>query len=150
MPGSYTRETFFRPAEVSRADSRLPAPVYNALHLLLARSESDCVFVPLRAMQYQAVLTREEIIFVDSQGGYAQQDGIGGRLVRIAWQFPPAGARRSLTEPVPCEIVFYGVGLKEVQWRLMSEIRPAAERLLEQQRGPSPRLASVVPLKRES
>lgn len=147
MASSFTRETFFRPAEVSRLASSLPAPLYNGLHLLLARSPGECLFLPLRALQYQAVLSREEVIFVDSQGGYAQQDGQGGRLIRIAWQPEPAHRRVSLSDPVPCDLVFYARGLKELQWRLMSEIRPAVAQLLERQR-PFPRTeGTIIPLR---
>ncbi len=147
MPGSSTRETFFRPPEVSRLASSLPASLYNGLHLLLARTPTDCVFVPLRGLQYQAVVTREEVIFVDSQGGYAHQDGQGGRLIRVAWQSEPPQRRLSLSEPVPCDLVFYARGLKELQWRLMSEIRPAVAQLLERQR-PFPRTeGTIIPLR---
>ena len=143
MGGSFTRETFFRPPEVSRHHSSLPAALFNGLHLLVTRSETDCVFVPLRAMQYQAVVAREEILFVDSQGGYEHQDGAGGRLIRIAWQFQSPGGRTSLTDPVACDIVFYARGLKEVQWRLISEIRPAVEQMILRQ-WPLPKTARIV------
>ena len=96
------RETFFRPPEYSRQPSALPADLYNALQLLLKGQTGSCVFVPIRAMQYQAVVEREEVIFVDSQGGYAHQDGEGGRLIRLACVLPPPAGRDSLTEPVPC------------------------------------------------
>lgn len=146
MAGPFTRETFFRPAEVSRVPSRLPAPLYNGLHLLLTRNPGGCLFIPLRGVQYQAVATREEVIFVDSQGGYAHHDGQGGRLIRIAWQPQPAHRRLSLSEPIPCDLVFYARGLKELQWRLMSEICPAVEQLRERQR-PFPRTeGTIIPL----
>jgi hypothetical protein len=134
MSGRYTRETFFRPRSVERSRSALPARIYNAFHLLLARSATGCVFVPIRSMQYQAVIEREEVIFVDNHGGYAQQDGEGGRLIQIAWQPLLEGARESLDKPVPCDLVFYFPDLKETQRRLLSEIQPALELVLERQR----------------
>jgi len=150
MTGRYTRETFFRPREVERRPSSLPASIYNPLQLLLARSETDCVFVPIRSMQYQAVVERQEVIFVDSQG-YAQQDGEGGRLIRLAWQPTLAGPRDSLDRPVPFDLVLYFPDLKETQWRLLSEIQPALRQMLERQRPsgapePEPR---VVPFRRD-
>ena len=85
-------------------------------------------------MQFQAVVERDEIIFVDSQGGYAHQDGEGGRLIRIAWQPQPPGDRESLTAPVPCTIVHYFPEQKETQRRLMSELPPAVNTLAQRQR----------------
>ncbi len=67
MPTRYTRETFFRPDEVERQAWSITADVYNRCQLLLSRSETGCVFVPIRNMQYVAVIDAEEIIFVDSQ-----------------------------------------------------------------------------------
>jgi len=134
MPQYYVRETFFRPPEHSRRQSALRAALYNALQLLLRRHEGGSLFVPIRSMQYLAVVEREEVIFVDSQGGYAHQDGEGGRIIRIAWRPAPPEQRASLSEPVPCEVVFYFPDLKEVQWRLMSELPPVLERELQGQR----------------
>lgn len=100
-------------------------------------------------MQYQAVLDREEVVFVDAQGGYAHQDGVGGRLIRIAWR-PIRGPRDSLTDPVPCEILYYFAGLRETQWRLIGETRAALRLALERQRGspPSAFERRVIPLRR--
>jgi hypothetical protein len=99
-------------------------------------------------MQYQAVVDREEVVFVDSHGGYAYQDGEGGRLIRIAWR--PAVGRDSLSAPVPCEIVYYFRDLRETQTRLLGEIQPIITQMLERRRiadGPiaAPR---ILPLRR--
>jgi hypothetical protein len=130
MASYSVRETFFRPAEHGRQASALPADLYNDLQLLLKGQTGTCAFVPLRALQYQAVVERDEVIYVDSQGGYAHQDGVGGRLIRIAWVLAPPAVRGSLTEPVPCEILYYAAGLKETQWRLIGELRGALRRVL--------------------
>jgi hypothetical protein len=119
------RETFFRPEEHSRERSALPADIVNSMRTLLNRGGGSCLFVPIRSMQYQAVVERDEIVFVDAQGGYAHQDGEGGRLIRIAWLPAPAGERDSLSGPVFCEMVYYFPDLKDVQRRLLAEIRPA-------------------------
>jgi len=134
MASYSVRETFFRPPEHSRQSSALPADLYNALQLLLKGQTGSCVFVPIRAMQYQAVVEREEVIFVDSQGGYAHQDGEGGRLIHIAWVLTPPAGRDSLTEPVACEIIYYAPGLKETQWRLIGELRGMLQRVLKERR----------------
>ena len=150
MASFRVRETFFRPDEpVSRESSTLPAELHNGLQLLLARDGGSCVFLPIRSMQYQAVIDREEVVFVDAYGGYAHQDGVGGRLIRIAWR-PLAGPRDSLTTPVPCEILYYFAGLRETQWRLVGESRAALGVSLGRQRGPA--LAAierrVIPFRR--
>jgi hypothetical protein len=149
MSGYLIRETFFRPdQEVAREPSSIPASVYNGLQLLLRRSAGDAVFVPIRSMQYQAVVDRHEVIFVDSHGGYAYQDGEGGRLIRIAWQ--PAVGRVSLSAPVACDIVYYFSDMKETQLRLLGEIQRSIKQMLERQQGaagPAP-ASRVVSLRR--
>jgi len=151
MASYSVRETFFRPPEHSRQANALPADLYNALQLVLKGQAGRCVFVPIRAMQYQAVVEREEVIFVDSQGGYAHQDGEGGRLIRIAWVLTPPAGRDSLTEPVPCEVVYYAPGLKETQWRLIGELRGMLQRALKERRAAELGAASrrVLVLRRE-
>ena len=84
MPTRYTRETFFRPDAMEQQDWSITADVYNRCQLLLSRSETGCVFVPIRNMQYVGAIDSEEIIFVDSQGGYAHRDGQGGRPIVLA------------------------------------------------------------------
>jgi len=108
--------------------------VYNDLQLLLKRSGRGSLFIPIRSMQFQAVVESGEVIFVDSEGGYAHRDGIGGRLIRIAWQPLPTVGRESLNGPVACEIVSYFAGFKETQRRLMSEFPPVLRGLLQRRR----------------
>jgi len=152
MARYFVRETFFRPdREYARSQGALPAPLYNALQLLLRRSGRDSLFLPIRAMQYQAVVERDEVIFVDSQGGYAHQDGEGGRLIRIAWRPSPAGERDSLHAPVPCEIIYYFPDLRETQWRLLSELPLVLRQILARQPAPGPESVGhrVVPFRRQ-
>jgi len=152
MSKYYVRETFFRPPEHTRERSTLPAAVYNDLQLLLKRSDRKSLFIPIRSMQFQAVVEPGEVIFVDSQGGYAHQNGTGGRLIRIAWWPLPAAERASLNGPVACEIVSYFAGLKETQRRLMSEFPPVLRRLLQRQREKDlqVRAPRVLPLRRNT
>jgi hypothetical protein len=117
-------EIFFRPEETAREQVTLPAALYNRCRLLLAHCPRPHIFVPIRPMQYQAVIDSEEIIFVDNQG-YAVRDGRGGRLIVLAWNVAPDGARESLAEPVPIEIVYYGRETHDTHRRLMSEFPKA-------------------------
>jgi hypothetical protein len=127
-----TTETFFRPPELQRRSVTLPAALLNGARLLLARSGGGCLFVPIRNMQFLAVVDREETVFVDSQA-YAVQDGAGGRLILIAWRPQPSGSQHSLSEPVPCDLIYYRPGLDEVQRRLVGELGRALQVLGERQ-----------------
>lgn len=121
-----TTETFFRPEEVAREQVNLPAPLFNRCVLLLNRSTTGNVFIPVRAMQYQAVIDNDEIIFVDNQG-YAVQDGKGGRLIILSWQMPMHESRDSLNEPVPIEIVYYVRKDHNIHRRLIGEFPKALD-----------------------
>ena len=70
-------------------------------------------------MQLQAVIDKDEIIFVDNHG-YMVKDGHGGRLIVMAWQLAH-GPRDTLNEPVPINIVYYGSEGHETHRRVMSE-----------------------------
>lgn len=112
----YVEETFFRPPELGREPRTLPADSYNLAHLLLARARHDCLFVPIRAMQYLAVIDAEEFIFVDREGR---------RLIDIAWcDFRPQ-TRASLTDPVPYQAVYYSDTARQTMPRLQGEFRKA-------------------------
>ncbi len=148
MPQYYVRETFFRPDEHSRELSALPAGLVNGLWLLLARHGRENLFVPIRTMQYQAIVDRDEVVFVDSHGGYAHQDGVGGRLIRLAWRPRPAAERDSISAPVPCEIVYYFPDLQTIHRRLITELNPVIALNLERQRGVQAGACAVVPFRR--
>ncbi|MDH3980139.1 MAG: hypothetical protein OEU91_06465 [Gammaproteobacteria bacterium] len=119
-----TTETFFRSEELAREQVNLPAPLINRCLLLLNHSPTRNVFIPVRTMQYQAVIDSDEIIFVDNQG-YAVQGGKGGRLIVLAWQVALHGPRDSLTEPVPIEVAYYGPERHETHRRLVTELPKA-------------------------
>ena len=85
-------------------------------------------------MQLQAVIERDEVIFLDLQGGYACQEGEGGRFVLIAWRLAPPAGRESLDRPVLCEIIYCFPDLKEAQRRLMSGLPRVLEDAVGRQR----------------
>jgi len=140
-------ETFFRPPEHDREHTMLRAEVYNGARLALAHSITDCAFVPIRSMQYQAVITHDEIIFVDNQG-YAVHGSEGGRLIVLAWDLGQAEHRDSLTRPVPMDIIYFHDHNREIHHRLMSEFPPALETHNTRQRGDrtDAQAAKIVPL----
>lgn len=119
-------EIFFRRKEAAREQVSLPAPLYNRCMLLLNHAATAHVFVPVRTMQFQAVIDSDEIIFVDNLG-YAVENGHGGRLIVLAWTFSSQGSRDSLTEPVPIEVVYYGPERHETHRRLLGEFTRALD-----------------------
>jgi hypothetical protein len=112
--------TCYRNAELLRDQHHLPAAVYNTAHLLLEHSREGVVFVPIRSMQFLAVIDREEIIFLDSEHK---------NWVDISWQNFRPQQRSTLTEPVPYEAVFYTAGAIETMKRLLVEFPPALKAL---------------------
>lgn len=116
----FVEETFYRPAEMTRAARTLPAETYNLGRLLLARAANGCVFVPIRRMQFLAVLDREEFIFVDREGR---------RAIEIAWQRFRPGERVALDAPVPYEAVYYSAAATGIMQRLQSEFLKALHEL---------------------
>ena len=119
-------ETFFLPREVERKAWSVPAAIYNLYHSLQVRSHTGHVFVPIRSLQFMAVLDKSEIIFVDSQS-YAVSKDEGGRIILIAWKFPASRDRDSLGDSMPCEVVFYEKKNSDLQLRLIAELRMAME-----------------------
>ena len=130
-------ETFYRPPELSREARTLPAESYNLAHLQLARAASGCRFVPIRRMQFLAVLDREEFIFVDREGS---------RMIDIAWQRFRPQARTTLDAPVAYEAVYYVADGAEIMRRLQGEFFKALKELRD--REPRPVSARVLPLNR--
>jgi rubrerythrin len=120
-----SQETFFRPIEVNRKAWTIPAEAYNRVRALLTQSKEKNVFVPIRTMQFLAVLDKNEIVFIDADGGYRYQDNEGGRIIQLAWQHFGPHVRESLLEPVPCEIVYYSKNAEQTMKRLYREFLDA-------------------------
>jgi hypothetical protein len=114
-------ERFYREQEIARLPAFLSAATYNLAHTLLARA-GKCLFVPIRSMQYMAVLDAEEFIFVDSQNK---------AWVELAWQHFRPQARSALDEPVPIEIVHYQPQAADTMKRLPAEFHRALQMLAE-------------------
>jgi hypothetical protein len=112
--------TCYRDTELKRESLFLPATVYNTAHLLLEHSKEGVVFVPIRSMQYLAVIDFEEIIFLDSENK---------SWVAIAWQNFRPQQRNALAEPVPYQAVYYTPDAKETMKRLLVEFPPALKAL---------------------
>jgi len=124
------QETFYRPdSEVLRTTRTLPAAIYNLAHTLLVQSQTGCVFAPIRAMQYMAVLDAAEFIFVDRE-----RPG----LIELAWQSFHPGSRTALEDPVPFDLVYYDERAALTMQRLIAEFYKALVLLSERRVTGSP------------
>lgn len=111
------QETFYRPdIELLRISRTLPAATYNLAHALLAHSQTGCMFVPIRAMQYMAVLDAAEFIFVDRE-----KPG----FIELSWQSFHPGSRVALSDPVPFDLVYYDANAELTMQRLPVEFHKA-------------------------
>ena len=127
--------SFERGEEIRREVRQLPAEHYNKIRLLFARVRSEALFVPIRAMQYLAIVDREEIVFVD---------GLGTRRIELAWRDFQAGERENLRDPVTYTCVYYLEKGRENMNRLQSEFLKALG--LMQDRQPKADGATITPL----
>jgi len=121
-------ETFYRREATGSEARTLPAETYNLAHTLLSRAPHGCLFVPIRSMQYLAVLDPQEFIFVDREGG---------RFIEVAWRRFRPQERASLDEPVSYEAVYYSPRAAVPMTRLQCEF-PKALRDLESRQVASP------------
>lgn len=118
---AHDTQSFFTPDEFSCQQTRLLSQTYNLAHVLLNRSQSDHLFVPIRSLQYLAIIEKNAFWFVDSLA-YAVRGDEGGRLIRVSWHpLISANERDSLIQHMDCRVVFYGEDMSEIQNRLSSE-----------------------------
>ena len=112
--------TCYRDPEIAREPRTLPAATYNLALRLLSRSRSGCLFVPIRAMQYLAILDAEEFVFLDGERKC---------WIDIAWQDFRPQARKALDEPVSYQAVFYHPDAVQLMHRLQAEFHRALHEL---------------------
>lgn len=141
---NFQQETVFRREIEETRETFIRADLFNGCRSVLAESESDCCFIPVRSLQYQAIISAREIIFVDSLY-YAVRNGKGGRLIMIAWDISHSIARESLNRPVPITVNFYLPDLEESQLRLMSEFPKALDTYRNQHESGRERSVVVLP-----
>ena len=110
--------TCYRDQEISREPRTLPSSTYNLAHTLLARSPSGYLFVPIRSMQYLAIIDAEEIVFLDGERKC---------WVDIAWRHFHPQSRSSLEDPVPYDACFYQAGSAQLMNRLQAEFTRALQ-----------------------
>jgi len=126
--------SFERGDELEREIRQLPAEHYNKIRLLFARSHSENLFIPIRNMQYLAIIDRDEIVFVDGQGP---------RLIELAWRDFHPGERDDLRTPVAYTCIYYEEKGRAAMARLQGEFLKALELMEGRQHQPSG--ASITP-----
>lgn len=144
--GENLSETFFRPEALACERLTIPAPLYNQCRLMLSRCRYEHIFVPVRSMQIQAVIDKDEVLFVDNLA-YAVREGEGGRLIRLAWRFRLELERESLSEPAPIDLIYYDDQARELHTRLVGDFKHALDLLLarSKEKGCAPRMKRVLP-----
>lgn len=124
-----------RGSELSREQRTIPADLYNNIHIQFTRGTNDCLFVPIRTMQYLAVIDNDEIVFVD---------GLGPRTIEISWCDFKAGKRIDLRAPVEFTCIYYHEKGREIMKRMQVELHKALIILKEKQ--PKSPGATITPL----
>lgn len=112
--------TCYRDQELASETRHLPAATYNLALTLLARSSTGNLFVPIRSMQYLAILDAEEWVFLDGERKC---------WIDVAWRHFRSQARTSLDEPVEYEAVFYHANARAIMLRLLGELPRALQDL---------------------
>ena len=113
--------TCYRDPETSRESRQLPAITYNLAITLLARCAKGNLFVPIRSMQYMAIVDAEEFVFIDGERKC---------WVDIAWKHFKPQVRDALDQPVVYDAIYYREDLSEIMTRLQSEFPIALQALV--------------------
>lgn len=104
-----------------RQESRqLPAALYKSIRLRQSHHKEPCLFVPIRSIQYLAVVDATEIIFVD---------GRRPRFIELSWQQFKPHTREDLSSPVPYTCVYYDKQAEMTMQRLQNDFFQAIELL---------------------
>lgn len=117
--------TCYRDPEVGWETRYLPAKTYNLAVTLLARCPTRHLFVPIRSMQYMAIIDHEEFVFIDGERKC---------WIDIAWRNFKRQQRDTLDEPVAYEAFFYRDHMPEVMLRLQREFPLALQALVNRSR----------------
>lgn len=113
--------TCYREDEIGRESRQLPANTYNLAITLLARCKDPYLFVPIRSMQYLAILDLEEFVFIDGERKC---------WIDIAWHHFQSQERTALDQSVAYEAIYYREDQATIMNRLQREF-PLALRALE-------------------
>lgn len=121
--------TCYRDSELLREPRLLAASTYNLAKTLWSRNRDQSLFLPIRSMQYLAIIDSVEIVFIDA----ARKN-----LIDIAWQNFHAHDRTALDEPIAYEAVYYFEGGQSLMTRLQMEFFKALQMQAEKQHPAGP------------
>jgi len=116
----YYSESIHRNKALGAKTRTMPALQYNKMRLLFQRCGESCLFIPLRNLQYLAVIDQEEIIFVDS---------MRKAYVEFAWRKFAPQARNSLDDAVSYDFVYYEPQALETIIRAQGEFPQAVHQM---------------------
>ena len=145
MNSPHSIQTFFTPPLFSTQQETLLCNTYNLAHILLKRSGQEHLFIPIRSMQYLAIIEPNQFWFVDSMA-YAVHHNEGGRVIAVSWH-PNPQQRNSIQQHMDCEVRFYQRDQSDVQTRLRGEFYQAMQIIDQRYREtlePSPPLSFVA------
>ena len=117
--------TCYRDAASAQEARTLPAATYNLAITLLQQTPHACLFVPIRSMQYLAIIDHEEFVFID---------GVRKCWIDIAWQQFRPQQRDALDQSVNYQAVYYQADSAALMSRLQAELARALTALSRQQR----------------
>ncbi|MER2512261.1 MAG: hypothetical protein ABTQ25_07570 [Nitrosomonas ureae] len=112
--------TCYRDPEIYRETCHLPADIYNLAITLLTRCPTGHLFVPIRTMQYMAIVDSNEFVFIDGERKC---------WIDIAWCNFKREDRDALNQPVVYDAIYYRENMSEIMIRLQREF-PLALRIL--------------------
>jgi hypothetical protein len=130
--------SFERGQEIRREVRQLPAGYYRKIRLLHGRAGGKPLFVPMRDMQYLAIIDAEEIVFVDGQGP---------RVIEISWRVFRVREREDLRDPVSYTCVYYSEKGVQAMSRLQGEFLKGLELL--ERRQPRAQGGTVTRIERD-
>ena len=131
--------SFERGEEIRREVRQLPAEHYRIMRLLYSRAGGRPLFVPMRGMQYLAIVDSEEVVFVDGQGP---------RVIEVSWQEFRASERADLREPFNYTCIYYSEKGVQAMSRLQGEFLKGLE-LLEARQPKTAGQATVTRIERD-
>lgn len=117
--------TCYRDPEIKRESRSLSANIYNLAITLLARCPTKHLFVPIRSMQYMAIIDHEEFVFIDGERKC---------WIDLSWQNFKSHEREGLDQPVAYQAVYYREGLSDIMNQLHSEFPNVLQILAKKER----------------
>jgi|GEM_PF-1112640 len=106
-----TKESFILGNVLLEEKRSIPASLYKKT-LKLKKNKEKAVFVPVRSMQYLAIIDTAEIVFVN---------GLNKRLIEFSWNNFNYKKSMKITDPVEYILKFYVPGKEEEARRMQRE-----------------------------